>query len=149
MLDLSPTLNTWLYPALALVLTGLTIWIVARSQSWLAAHAAFLDASTREKLVGLENQALDMGVQALETWARNTGNKIQPDINNPVVKWGAQLALNHASGILADNGLSPEDVAAKLLAKLPDNIVDTDTTGATVKTTTVTVETLPPIGPNT
>lgn len=146
MLDLSPFLNAWFYPLLALVLTGLVGWLVVRSQAWLAAYATFLDASARGKIASLEEQALSMGVDFVLNWARIQGNKIQPVVNDVILKWGAQIALNHADGILTSNGFSADEVAAKILARLPDTVIATDTTGATVTTTSVTSQPLPPIG---
>lgn len=148
MLDIQPFLHAWAYPFLALVLTGLSIWLVGRTTQWLDAHAAFLDAKTRASITDTEERALTAAAQTIEAWAQSTGDKVHPSIDNPILRWGAQIALNHASGILADNGASPDEIAAKLLAKLPPNVVSADTTGATIKTISVQVSTLKPIGVN-
>lgn len=146
MLDLTPVLNGWVYPLLALILTGTTSWLLIRSRTWLSAHANFLDASTKEKLAALENQALNEGANIIFNQVARAGNNLKVSIDSPVLRYGVQIALNHSASVLASNGADPDEVAAKILSRLPDNIVTTDTTGATVTTTTVTTQTLKPAG---
>lgn len=145
MLDVSPILVNWAYPLIALVLAGLAGWVMVRSASWLNAHAGFLDAQTREKILNIENQSIQTGVDVVMAQVKALGGSIELAINNPIIRYGAQVAINHASSILKDNGADPDEIAAKILAKLPDNVISTDTTGQTIKTTTVTTETLPAI----
>lgn len=145
MLDISQFLNTWAYPLIALILTGLIGWLVIRTSAWLDAHAKFLNAAQKTKIVAMEQSALDAGVNYILNYAKATGDKIHPTVNNWLLRNGAQVAIDHAGGILADNGASPDEIANRLLAHLPDVVISTDTTGSVVKTTTVTTETLPPI----
>lgn len=130
MLDLTVFLNAWVYPTLALILTGLVTWLVLRSQGWLQAHAQFLDAKTREKMTALEQTALNEGVQYVMAYAQRQGAQVHPVVNSWLLRQGAQVAINHASGILADNNMSPDDVANKILAKLPDVVITTDVNAA-------------------
>lgn len=146
MVDLTPFLNDWAYPLLAVLLAGLAAWILVRSQAWLAAHASFLDVQTRQKIVTLEQQAIAAGVDYIISTAHRAGDNAKISISSPITRYGVQIAVNHAGGLLKDNGADPDEIAAKILAQLPDNIVATDTTGATVTTTTITVQNLPPIG---
>lgn len=145
MLNLSPIVDTWMVPAIALVLTGLGAWLVAKSGTWLDAHAKFLNASAREKITNLENQAVAEGVNVVTAYVQREGARIHPVVSSPVLAWGAQIAINHASGVLNDNGASPGEIAAKILAKLPAAVVTADTTGATpiAYNPPVTVEPLP------
>lgn len=145
MLDFSQLINNWGLPLLALVLTGLVGWLVIRTSSWLDAHASFLNTQQRAKIVALEQSALNAGVNYALNIAKASGEKIHPQVNSWILRNAAQVAIDHADGILVDNGASPDQIAARILAHLPDNVISTDTTGSKVKTTTVTVETLPPI----
>lgn len=148
MLNIQPFLTTWAYPLLALLLAGGSMWLMAKSGAWLTAHAGFLSATTRQKILGLENEAIQAGVEVAISQAKAAGATIHPSIDNPVIRYAANVALNHASGILQDNGATPDEVAAKILAKLPDAVVSTDTTGQTVKTGIVTIQTLSPAVPD-
>lgn len=145
MLDITPLLDHWLYPMLALVLAGVAAWVLSRTSGWLDAHASWLDADRKAKLLAIEKEALDEGVAVVMQQAEATGAKIRPTVDNPIVRFGAQVAINHAAGTLADNGASPDEVAAKILARLPANVIATDTTGVTIHTIPVQIETLQPI----
>lgn len=118
MLDLTPILP-WFYATLALVLTGLAGWLVLRSGAWLSAHASFLDAKTRTELISAEQSALDAGVQYVLAYAQQQGGRVHPVVNNWLLRQGAQIAIDHSQELLADNGLSPQAIADKILAKLP------------------------------
>lgn len=147
MLDIAPFLNSWVYPLCALLLAGSTAWLLAKSSGWLDAHASFLDASARTKILAIEKEAIDEGVNVVMSEIEKTGAKIQPNIDNPIVRWGAQIAINHAAGTLADNGADPDEVAAKILTRLPPAFVSTDTTGATIQPLSpVQTSPLKPIG---
>lgn len=147
MLDLTPFLNQWLWPLLGILGAGLVTWLVLRSQAWLNAHASFLDAQTRQKITDMEEAALNEGVQVVLAQAKAVGDGYKPTINSGIVRFGAQIAINHSSGILKDNGADPDEVAAKILARLPANPESSvGTTGATLTTVTVETSPLPPLG---
>lgn len=150
MLDLTPILP-WFYATLALVGAGLATWVVLRSQNWLNAHASFLDAQTREKITGMEQDALNAGVAYVVAYAKREGSQVHPVVNSWLLRQGAQVAIDHAAGLLADNGASPDDVANKILAKLPDNVVTTNVNTAVnypIDTAKVDTSPLPPIQTN-
>ena len=93
MLDLTPILP-WFYATLALVLTGLAAWMVANSSGWLKAHATFLNASAREKIVGVEQSALNAGVDYVMAYAQREGGSIHPQVNSWLLRQGAQIAID-------------------------------------------------------
>lgn len=146
MLDISPLLNGWLYPLIALLLTGFAAWALARASGWLDAHAKWLTADAHTKILAIEKEALDEGVSVVLSQVETLGQRVQPRIDNPILRYGAQIAINHAGGILADNGADPDEIAAKILARLPPAIISTDTTGVTISAPIpVQTETLQPI----
>lgn len=144
MLDITPILP-WFYATLALVLTGLAGWFVARSSGWLDSHASFLDAQTRTKLIAAEQDALNAGVQYVLAYAQREGGQIHPVVNNWLLRQGAQIAINHSQGLLTDNGLSADDIATKILAKLPMNTTTTDVAASVPAPVIVDVRPLPPL----
>jgi len=145
-MDLQPFLQTWLYPTIALTLAALGGWVLVRSQAYLASRGKWLDANAQTQIADLEKRALQMGTDAVMQWVQTNGNKLHPTLDSGVTTWAANLALSHAGGILAKNGLSPQEVADKIVARLPMTMVTTDTTGRTVpKAVAVEVEPLPPI----
>lgn len=147
MLDFSNPL-TWALSVLAIVLAGGAAYIAARSSNWLDAHASFLTAQQRKDIVEMENAAFEKAENYIVTWAHQQGQKIRPSVDDPLVRWGAQIALDHAGGMLADHGMSPEEAAARILAYLPPYEITQDTTGATVHASApVTVQDLPAIQP--
>lgn len=149
MLDLTPLIHNWLVPALSLIGAGLVVWIVLRTRNWLDAHAAFLSAAQREKIATVEQNALQQGVDYVLAWVDRQGAQVHPKVNSWLLRQGAQVAIDHASGTLADNGWSPDDVANKLLAKLPPVAVTADASKAVVMPASysdkVDVSPLPPI----
>lgn len=145
MLDLTPFLDHWLYPFITILLTGLGAWLMVRTSAWLRAHAGWLTADQQQKIAQMEKDAIQAGTDWVLGWVRRNAEKVKPDVNSWVLRTAAQVAINHASGVLADNGADPEEVATKILAKLPDNVVDTDTTGAAAQTQQVSVTPLPPV----
>lgn len=147
MLDLSNFINQWALPTIGLVLTGLVSWLVWRTNQWLDAHAKFLSASTKAKIAATEAQALNEGAQYLMTWLASQSKDIKVPVDGAVTRFAAQIAINHAGGVLAAHGASPEEIAAKILARLPSASVSLDTTGATVPLPQpVTSQPLQPIG---
>lgn len=131
-IDIQPFLNSYAVPLGDALAAGLTIWLVSATKNWLDAHAAFLSAQTKEKITDLENQALDKGAAYIINWAQTNGGKFNPQVNSWVLSTAANVALNHAAGVLADNDNSPDDVADRLLAHLPPEYISTDTTGVTI-----------------
>lgn len=125
-MDITPIINQWLVPFLVALGSGLTIWVGYHSKAWLDAHAAFLNAQTREKITGMEEKALNTGVNFVVNYAQREGALIHPQVNSWLLRQGAQLAINHASGVLADDGASPDQVANKILALLPPSTMTAD-----------------------
>ena len=125
-LDLTNFLNQWAIPTFAVVLGACIWWLTKKTGSWLDAHAQFLNATTKQRLLVIEQQALTQGAQAIVNWAQSQEGKVHPHIKDPLVGWGAQVALNHANGVLRDNGYTPEKVAAMILANLPPTTVSND-----------------------
>ena len=147
MLDLSPFLNDWLFPFVGLLLAGFTMWMMARSSAWLSAHAKFLNASTQTKILGIEQKALDEAASLVFGAVRNETAGVKLTIDSPIVRWGIQVAVDHAAGVLSANGAAADDVARKILARLPPAFVSLDTTGAIVsQPLPVQTATLKPIG---
>lgn len=148
-MDLTPFIHEWLVPFLTLLGAGLVLWVGVHLKGWLAAHAGFLSAEQREKIAGLEEKALDAGVQYVIAWVDNQGTKVHPVVNSWLLREGAQVAIDHAGGVLADNGLDPNTAANKILAKLPPMFVTTDVNQAAILPTAylgkVDVSPLPPI----
>lgn len=145
MLDISNPL-TWALSVLAIVLAGGCAWLIARSGTWLDAHAKFLTAQQRGEISALETEAFEKATGYILAVAHTQGLKIHPKVDNPLVQWAAQIALDHAGGVLSDHGMSPEEAAARILAYLPPNETTQDTTGAVMHApTAITVQSLPPI----
>jgi hypothetical protein len=125
-MDITPIINQWLVPFLIALGSGLTIWIVYHTNSWLDAHAQFLDSQQRVNITATEEKALGIGVDWVVNFAEREGAKVHPQVNSWLLRQGAQLAINHASGILADNGANPNLIANKILAFLPPSFTTSD-----------------------
>lgn len=133
MVDARQFLDDWAFPILALVLAGGIGFLVKYTGNWLNAHATFLSAQTKQKIAALEMQALQEGADYIMAQAKATADKDGKfAVDGAVTRLGAQIALNHAAGVLSSHGLSPDEVANRILAKLPPIQVTTDTTGATL-----------------
>lgn len=149
-LDLTTFLTTYAYPLLALILGGcalwLTGWLVAKGNPWLQAHAKFLNAQAMEKITALEDMAVQAGVDFLMQLVETQGAKVHISVSNPAVRQAAQVALDHAGGVLSAAGAAPDTVATKILAQLPTYAMTTDTTGNTVQVVPLESAPLPPIG---
>ena len=146
MLELAKFFQDWENPTLALVLAGAIGWLVYKTSQWLDAHAKFLDATTKTKILAIENEALNEGVNYILSQVKQQEAQAHVEVSNPVTRFAAQIALNHAAGTLAAHGASPEEVASKILSRLSQVPISTDTTGATVKTASVDSRPLAPIG---
>lgn len=133
MIDISTFDQKWLLPFIAILLAGGWIWLAAHSASWLKAHAGFLNAKQQAMLLDAEHQIYQMGADYIVNQIQATGDKVHPKVDSWVMRQAIQMALDHPE-IIAGR---PEDVAAKILAKLPQVAISTDTTGATVKTEAV------------
>lgn len=145
MLDLAPFLDNWAYPLLALLLAGSTMWLIGRTSAWLNSHASFMDAATKTKILAIEKDALTEAANVIMKTVLAEGRTAKITVQDPLMRWGVQIALNHAAGTLSDHGASPDELAAKILARLPEQWTSEGTTGATVKTGVVTLETLAPL----
>lgn len=140
MLDLHDATQWVVLVAGALVAGG---WLIlsARSGNWLKAHAGFLNAKQQDQILATEHTLYQAAADYLIKYLSATGDKIHPQMSNALERFAVQMVLNHPSSVIGD----PNVIAAQILAKIPPPMIATDTTGATIKTTTVTVESLPPI----
>lgn len=145
-LDFSQFFTAYGYPLCAAIFVGLASWIAVRVHVFTTAHTAFLGAETQTKVAALEDQAINAGVNYLLNVIKANGGKFHPVVDNWLLRQSAQIAINHAAGILKDSGDDPNSVAGRILAKLPDTAISTDTTGMTIKPEIVEVHTLQPIG---
>lgn len=123
MLNIQPFLLAYAYPLAALVLAGVAAWALGQSGKWLNAHAKFLSAQTKASILAAESNALDEGANVLMTQIKAQGDNTKVSINDPITRFAAQTAINHAAGMLASNGANPQEVAAKILARLPADMV--------------------------
>lgn len=144
-LDFSQFFIVYGYPLCAAIIVGLAGWIAVRVHVFTTAHTAFLGAEIQAKLAALEDQSINAGVSYLLNFIKASGGKFHPVVDNWLLRQSAQIAINHAAGILGDSGDDPDSVAGRILAKLPDTVISTDTTGAVIKPETVEVQTLQPI----
>lgn len=122
----------------ALAAGGWTI-LSARSGSWLKSHARFLTSKQQDQILETEHTLYQAAADYLIKYVTATGDKIHPQMNNALEQFAVQMVLNHPSAVIGD----PNVIAAQILAKIPSPLISTDTTGATIKTTTVTTETIP------
>lgn len=139
--DLSPIYGQ-LNELVVLFLTGLASWLVIEVKGWLSAHAKLLGEQTDAQLADGLNRALQNGIaialnsaQEWETVHKNA------DVRGQVTAWAAQYAIDHSPAAMARFGLSPEQLATKALAYLPNPVMQ----GAAAPVPPVTVTTLAPV----
>ena len=132
MLDLSTFANQWALPIMSVLIAGGVLWLVKATTAYLDAHAKFLNAKQKAQIAALESSALDEGAQYLTTWLASQAKDAKIPMNSAVTRFATQIAMNHAAGVLTDNGASPEEVAAKILNRLPSISTSLDTTGVTI-----------------
>lgn len=140
-LDTAAFIHTWLLPFLAVVLAGCGVLVTAKLTGWMNVHAAWLTADQQAKVLSLEKDAYNQAVNWLLNMAQTQGEKVKIQPDSWMMKTAVQMVLDHPASVLG----KPEDVANKIVALLPASAISTDTTNQTIKTTTVTVETMPPI----
>lgn len=117
--NLSPLFG-YLNETLALLGTGIAAYVVMLVRSWLASHLTFLDAKTDATLATGLNTALQNGVNiamqklgAFETVHENI------NLKNSVAAAAANYAISHAPDAVDRFGLTPDALATKALAFLP------------------------------
>lgn len=143
-IDLSP-LYAALDQGIVLLLAGLVGYLGVMVRNWINAHLKFLGQATDKTLADGFDRALQNGSNiAVQELNQYEGQHSQLAVQGWLAAKAGQYAVDHSPDYMARFGLSPEDIARKALAKLPNISVATDTTGAIVKTGDITVAALPP-----
>ena len=128
--------------AIFLVLAG---WLVWEARSWLSIHAKFLSATTQKNITDNLNALLNDAINYAMNIVGAEEKKVNPTTDSLVVSIAANFAANH-SGSEIDK--TSDQLKQLIISKLPSPQTAEDTTGKTVQTSTITVETIPPIGDN-
>lgn len=120
-IDLTPFYQQVLDPFLLTVLSGIAIWLGAKVNSWLTAHAKFLGEQTDAALATGFNRALSNGVTiAMNQLDQFQGAHTEVDVKSWVAEKAAQYAINHSPDFMQKfTGMTPNDAAQKALAYLP------------------------------
>ena len=115
--NLSPFVSEVLLPALGTIVTGA---IVYAAQRWIGIQ---LDA----RAVATVNDVLQKGLAFGR--ASFSGNALEVNLGSPVIAAAARYALEHGPNALKRLGVSPEQLAEKLVARWHDPSVPVGVTG--------------------
>ena len=117
--NFSPFVSDVLLPALGTIVTGA---IVYAAQRWIGIQ---LDA----RAVATVNDVLQKGLAFAQ--AKVGGNALEVNIGSPVIAMAANYAMQHGPNALKRLGVSPEQLAEKLVARWHDPSVPVGVTSAT------------------
>lgn len=115
--NFSPFVSDVLLPALGTIVTGAIVYAVQR---WIGIQ---LDA----RAVATVNDVLQKGLAFAQ--AKVGGNALEVNVGSPVIAMAASYALQHGPDALKRLGVSPEQLAEKLVARWHDPSVPVGVTG--------------------
>jgi hypothetical protein len=122
-IDLGP-IYSHLNAGVEILLAGLALWLALRARAWVDAHISWLDADTRAKLQAQLEAVLNAGVryalselESLE--ASHPALKTPAGVKGWVTGKAGEYVVNHAEQELESVGWTPDEVAEKIVAKLP------------------------------
>jgi hypothetical protein len=106
-IDLAPLINTVLLPALGTILVGAVVWAAKK----------LVGIQLDTKAVGTVNDVMQ---KALAYGSGIVGAHATIDVKSPLIATAANYALTHAPDALKRLGVSPDQLAEKLVARWND-----------------------------
>lgn len=121
LIDLTRFYQQVLDPFLLTVLSGVALWLGAKVNTWLSAHAKFLGEQTDATLAAGFNRALANGVNiAMNQLDQFQGAHSEVEVKSWVAAKAAQYAIDHSPEAMKRfTSMTPQDAAEKALAYLP------------------------------
>lgn len=105
-------------------------WAIAWGKHWLETRAKFLSVQTDQVLADRADQILRQGI-AMAMAKLGTVEPKSVEGKGLLVNTAGQYLVDHAPQIIDHFGLSPEQIANMVIARLPSASTGVDTTGVT------------------